>query len=63
MFTYSPLDEAALDRVRRLEAEIGTPVLALTKLDARPAEIDPAALAKVEALESELGLVLVAARP
>ena len=62
MFTCSTLNAPSLRAVRRLESEIGAPVVALTEIPSPPADLDADALAKIETLEQELGLVLVAVK-
>lgn len=62
MFTCSKLNTNELDAIRKLESEIGTPVVALTEIPTPPADVDAEAVARIEALERELGVVLVAVK-
>jgi len=48
--------------ITSLEQELGTPLLAFSYHDLRPAELTAAQLAKVQGLENRLGLAIVAVR-
>lgn len=48
--------------ITSLEQELGTPLLAFSCHDLRPAELTAPQLAKVQTLESRLGLTIVAVK-
>ena len=54
------LDEKKLQEIRRLEQELGTPLLAFVPLDVQPAVVDERKLEKIRQLEQSLGVSLVA---
>ncbi len=56
------LDEAKLARLRAMEDEIGTCIVALEP-PSTFAELEPPKLQRLQELERELGLVLLAYRP
>ena len=58
--SLSSLDEKDLGRIKSLEDELGSPLLAFSCHKARPAELDGHRLAKLQALEQDLGVALVA---
>ena len=62
MFTLADLSDDSLDAIKQLEAELGTPLIAVSELSVAPAEIAPDALGKISELEKEVGAVLVAVR-
>jgi hypothetical protein len=53
------LDEASLEKLRRMEAATGTLILALEP-HYPPAKLSEEQVAKLKALEEELGVVLIA---
>ena len=59
--SLAALNEEQLKKVRELEQEVGTYLLAYTK-PIVPAQLTDEQLAKLEALEADLGLCLVAYR-
>ena len=60
LYACTTIDQDRLDQVQALEKELGTPLLALTPIEADPAPVEDQDLAKIRALEEELGVVLVA---
>ena len=56
------LDDASLDKLRTLEEEFGTCILALEP-QYPLAELAPKQVQRLQALEKELGIVLLAYRP
>lgn len=60
LYACTTIDRDRLSQVQALEQELGTPLLALTPIDADPAPVEGQALAKIRELEEELGVVLVA---
>ena len=58
--SLSSLDEKDLGRIKSLEDELGSPLLAFSCHKARPAVLDGGRLAKLQALEQDLGVALVA---
>lgn len=56
------LDEKKLEEIRRLEKELGMPLLAFQNIDVQPADVDAEKLAKIHQLEQKLGVSLVAIR-
>lgn len=61
-FNLAALDEASLEKLRVLEEEFGTMILALTPQHPL-AELPPDNLQRLRALEKELGVVLLAYKP
>ncbi len=60
LYACTTIGEDQLSEVQSLEQEIGTPLLALSQVQAAPAEVGDQDLQKIRALEQRLGLVLVA---
>ncbi len=63
MCNLSSLKSEELLRINELEKELGTPLLAFSCRELKPAEISPEQLEKIKALETRLGMSLVAVRP
>lgn len=53
------LDESKMQKVRQLEEELGTPILAVEQM-CRWTDLDEERLRKLQEAEKELGLVLLA---
>jgi len=53
------LDESKMQRVRQLEEELGTPILAVEQI-CRWTDLDEERLRRLQEAEEELGLVLLA---
>lgn len=60
LYPIATLPADKLSAVRELENEIGSPVIALSSLDADSATLSKDKLEKLQALEDELDVVLVA---
>ncbi len=60
IYACSTIGEDDLSAVQTLEREIGRPLLALSQIQAAPAEVGDDDLRKIRELEQRLGLVLVA---
>ncbi len=56
------LDESKIEKVRSLEEELGTPILAVQEI-CRWTDLDDDRLRKLQQAERELGLVLLAYEP
>lgn len=63
LYPFAALEADKLDAIRKLENEIGSPLVALTPVDADTAALPKDQLRKLQALEDELDIVLVAVRP
>jgi hypothetical protein len=63
MCNLSSLKSEELLRINELEKELGTPLLAFSCRELKPAEISQEKLEKIKALETRLGMSLVAVRP
>ncbi len=63
LYPIATLEADKLDAVRELENEIGSPVVALSALEASSATLSKDKLAKLQTLEEELDVILVAVRP
>jgi hypothetical protein len=63
MCNLSSLKSEELLRINELEKELGTPLLAFSCRELKPAEISQEQLEKIKALETRLGMSLVAVRP
>ncbi len=62
IYNYAKLEDAKLNKVKALENEIGTPLLALGGYEPECARLDRAKLAKIRAVEKEMGVVLLAVK-
>jgi len=62
LYSLSNLDEKDLQAVQNLEKELGSPLLALSGVPVRGAEVSEDKLRKLQALEKKLGIVLVAVK-
>ncbi len=56
------LDEGKLQEIKKLEQEIGMPILAFSPLGTQPADLDKGKLAKLQQLEKSLGVSLIAVK-
>jgi len=63
LYPIAALEDDKLNAIQALEKEIGGPVVALSELDTKSAELGEDKLKKLQKLEKELGVVLVAVRP
>ena len=63
LYPIAMLDDEKLKAVRALEDEIDSPVLALSTIETRSAELSKDKLQMLKALEEKLDVVLVAVRP
>ena len=63
LYPIATLEDDKLKAVRELEDEIGSPVVALSAVEASSAKLSEDKLAKLQALEDELDVVLVAVKP
>ena len=63
LYPIATLEAEKLEAVRKLEREIGSPVVALSAIDADTASLPKDKLEKLQALEDDLEVVLVAVRP
>ncbi|HML21469.1 MAG TPA: hypothetical protein PKD09_07475 [Aggregatilinea sp.] len=57
--SFADLDRDTLEKVRALESELGTVILAV-KPALKPADLTPEQVEKLKAKERELGLILLA---
>ncbi|MEM8650108.1 MAG: hypothetical protein AAGF54_06220 [Pseudomonadota bacterium] len=62
LYPIATLEADKLKAVQKLEDEIGSPVLALSVIEADSAKLPEDKLKKLQALEDELDVVLVAVR-
>lgn len=62
LFSIAHLDTDTLKAVQALESDIGSPLVAMSTVDANPAALPEDKLEKLRALENELGVVLVACK-
>lgn len=63
LYPLATLEADKLNAVRELENEIGSPLVALSPVEAETATLPKDQLKKLQALEDELDVVLVAVRP
>jgi DNA-binding transcriptional LysR family regulator len=63
LYTMSNLSSEHLKAVQNLENEIGTPLVAVSKVNVEPAPVADETLNRLRRLEQEIGVVLVAAKP
>ncbi|MBA7583018.1 hypothetical protein ES708_24956 [subsurface metagenome] len=65
MFTNlaTNLEDTTLKDIRRLEKEIGYPILAFSFYDLQPAELDDRKLAKIQEYEKNKCVCLLAVKP
>lgn len=63
LYPIATLEAEKLKAVQDLENEIGSPVVALSAVDASSAVLSKDQLQKLQSLEDELDVVLVAVRP
>ena len=63
LYPIATLEADKLDAVRELENEIGSPIVALSAVEAGSANLSKDKLEKLQSLEDELNVVLVAVRP
>lgn len=63
LYPIAKLEADKLDAIKALEDEIGSPVVALSAIEANSAKLSEDKLEKLQALEDELDVVLVALRP
>lgn len=63
LYPIASLEADKLEAIQRLENEIGSPVVALSTIDADSAVLPKEKLKRLQALEEELDVVLVALRP
>ena len=65
MFTNlaTDLEDTTLKDIRRLEKEIGYPILAFSFYDLQPAELDDRKLAKIQEYEKNKCICLLAVKP
>lgn len=65
MFTNlaTNLEDTTLKDIRRLEKEIGYPILAFSFYDLQPAELDDRKLAKIQEYEKNKCICLLAVKP
>ena len=63
LYSLATLETDKLSAIQNLEKEIGSPVVALTSLDADTVLLPKDQLKKLQDLEEELGVVLVAVKP
>ena len=57
--SFAELDRDTLEKVRALESELGTGILAV-KPALKPADLTPEQIEKLKAKEHELGVILLA---
>ncbi len=62
-FAFANLDETDLLEIKRLETELGRPLVAMKSVDLHPADLDDTGIAAVKSLEARLGVALVAVDP
>lgn len=62
LYPIADLKPDTLKAVQDLEGEIGSPVVALSTIDATSAKLSKDQINKLQALESELNVVLIAVR-
>ena len=63
LYPIATLEADKLEAVRKLEREIGSPVVALSAVEADTASLPQDKLDQLKALEEDLDVVLVAVRP
>ena len=62
MYNFAQLEDSKLDKIKALEGEIGTPLLAFRDYQPECARLDREKLAKIKKVEEELGVVLLAVK-
>ena len=60
IYSFAPLEPERLKAVQSLEKELGTPLVAMSAIEANPVNVDAEKLSKIKKLEEELGIVLLA---
>ncbi|WP_259780022.1 hypothetical protein [Aestuariispira ectoiniformans] len=60
LFSIAHLDTDRLKAVQALEDDIGSPLVAMSTVNANPTALPDDKLEKIRSLEKELGIVLVA---
>ena len=60
LYTLSQVDEDTLTVIQGLEKDLGTTLLAMTPIRARPDSLSDESIDRVRAVEEALGVVLVA---
>ncbi|GAB5436905.1 hypothetical protein [Falsiruegeria mediterranea] len=63
LYPIATLASDKLQAVKDLEAEIGSPIVALAAVETASADLSQDKLDKLKSLEDELDVVLVAVRP
>ncbi|GAA6163915.1 hypothetical protein NBRC116590_16190 [Pelagimonas sp. KU-00592-HH] len=63
LYPIAALEDDKLEALKALEAEIGSPIVALSAVDAGSANLSQDKIEKLQSLEDELDVVLVAVRP
>ncbi len=63
LYPIATLEADKLKAVQKLEDEIGSPIVALSAVEADSAKLPEEKLKKLQALEEELDVVLVAVQP
>ncbi|MCP9483788.1 hypothetical protein NNA36_17635 [Shimia sp. CNT1-13L.2] len=63
LYPIAALEADKLEALKALEAEIGSPIVALSAVDAGSANLSQDKIEKLQSLEDELDVVLVAVRP
>jgi hypothetical protein len=63
LYSLSSLKAKDLKAIRKLEEELGSPLLAFSGVPVGGAKISKEKLQKLQALEEKLGIVLVAVKP
>ncbi|MBO9449498.1 hypothetical protein J7426_04470 [Tropicibacter sp. R16_0] len=63
LYPLATLESEKLQAVQDLEAEIGSPIVALSAVETASADLSQDKLDKLKSLEDELDVVLVAVRP
>ena len=63
LYPIASLDAEKISAIQALEKELGSPIVALSEVDAGNAELSDDKLKKLQQLEEELDLVLLAVRP
>ena len=63
LYPIASLDAEEISAIQALEKELGSPIVALSEVDAGNANLSGENLKKLQRLEEELDLVLLAVRP
>ncbi|MCJ8333522.1 MAG: hypothetical protein MJH10_04630 [Epibacterium sp.] len=63
LYPIASLDAEEISAIQALEKELGSPIVALSEVDAGNANLSDENLKKLQRLEEELDLVLLAVRP